>query len=123
MCRFLAALVGCLFFATAAHAVGMQHKVIRDECGHAFIPSMYGPCPGWVLERFGGLSPGTCQDAGFSVFAYMREVFMGPCGRMKVAVFRRGEKRRGCVAGEGAAPPSCSLHHFAWAVPMWLGQS
>ena len=113
MSRLLAALVFSLLAAATTDALGMQHKVIGNECGHAFIPAMYGICPGWVLERFGGLAPGTCQDAGFSVFAYTRDVFMGPCGSMKVAVFRRPETRRACAA----APRACTLHHFAWVLP------
>lgn len=61
-------------------------RLCADSCIDDLVN---GICPRIIPVRFGGLSPGTCQQAGYTKLTGPMSIFAGPCLRMNFTKYAR----------------------------------
>ena len=89
-CILIFAIVCICFISTNAEP---YHKIIKTRCGELDMAAATYLCPAWVIALFGGVSKGSCASLHYTEFVEETSVLMGPCGRARVLVFRRGDDK------------------------------
>jgi len=59
-------------------------KVQGEHCGELCLGEMVGVCPRSMVAYMGGVKPGTCKDAGYTVHIGEESKLAGPCGTLTV---------------------------------------